>query len=81
VKSCGKTRLSSNEIVERYKARKRLQAGSVYYLSPCYDRSELRYKPPQTVSMIGARSKHQTLLLMRRACQLCHRSRIDALPN
>jgi hypothetical protein len=42
--------------------------------SPYYNDIQLQYKPPHAISMIGAGSKHQTLLLLRRTCKLCLRS-------
>ena len=60
--------LSSIVKVERYKAGKKLQVCSVYLPMPYYNGPELQYKPPRTMFLIGALSKHQTLLLLRRAC-------------
>jgi hypothetical protein len=51
-----------------------LRIRSVRRPSPYYNDIQLRYKPPQAIPLIGALSKHQTLLLLRRTCKLCLRS-------
>jgi len=52
----------------------KLQADNRHLPSPYYNNTQLQHTPPQAISMIGARSKHQTLLLLRRTCKLCLRS-------
>jgi hypothetical protein len=52
----------------------KLQADTRDLPSPYYNDIQLQYKPPQTTSVIGVASKHQTQLLLRRTCKLCLRS-------
>jgi hypothetical protein len=62
------------DVVEKCQTVVKLLAVTRHLPLPYYNDIQLQYKPPQTISMIGAGSKHQTLLLLRRTCKLCLRS-------
>jgi hypothetical protein len=66
--------LLRSNVIEKCQTVMKLQADTRDLPSPYYNDIQLQYKPPQTISMIGVGSKHQTRLLLRRTCKLCFRS-------
>jgi hypothetical protein len=66
--------LLRSNVVKKCQTVMKLQADTRDLPSPYYNDIQLQYKPPQTTSVIGVASKHQTQLLLRRTCKLCLRS-------
>ena len=66
--------LLRSNVIEKCQTVMKLQADTRDLPSPYYNDIQLQYKPPQTTSVIGVASKHQTQLLLRRTCKLCLRS-------